>query len=257
MVLSTAEKAIWLVLQVILGLIPSGLLLDWIQFNCRHPLLEFANLPVYDLHLKNPTKALFNISLFFIFGLTHTGLAQIKVVNFLNKFAPPRSVFMIVTGLACLFIIAFWQPIENSEIWVLPFFDMKTNKILQFVAFYLIYSAIPFIIKPFGILEFFGFKQLFVDNITKPEIKPVLLKTGFYSISRHPMYTFTLLSFIISPIVDWNRILVVVACSIYLYFGVPIEEKKLRALFGKDYEVYQKEVPQIIPNIFRTKHKRN
>lgn len=252
MILTTTEKIIWCVLQVTLGLIPCGLWMDWVQFNCSHPLLP-SSLPLYDLQLSFPFQILFDLFLFFIFGFTHTFLAQTHVVYLLKKYVSSqaiRSVYMICTGLCCILMITMWQPIENSQMWVFPFFSMKTNKVVRFVLFYTFFMMVVPVIYRFGVFDFFGLKQLFEDDVRRPEGNPVLIKTGFFRISRHPMYTFTLLAFLATPILDWNRILIIIACSIYLYFAIPIEEKKLVKLFGNPYVEYQKRVPRIIPTIF-------
>jgi len=256
--LSTAQQCIWLALLVIFGMTPCAVFYDWIQNNCRHPFLPF--LPLYRIDMQFPWKILFNLSLFFIFGFIHSLLAQTSVSNILKRFFPSqtiRALFMIGTGMSMIFVMSFWQPIEGSVIWSFPYFDMSTNKIMQYIFFYgLLIPTLP-ILMQFGIWNFFGVKPLFNDDVPRPEGSPSLIKTGFHGFTRHPMYTFTLIAYIITPVVDWNRILIVVASSIYLYFGIIIEEKKLVKLFGKDYIQYQKEVPMIIPSTFQKYNEKN
>ena len=59
---------------------------------------------------------------------------------------------MAGTGLAALFMVSLWQPIENSIIWTFPYFDMGTNifllLLLLFLSFLplqlLLFSPSPF-----------------------------------------------------------------------------------------------------------------
>ncbi|MGZ3688566.1 MAG: methyltransferase family protein, partial [Bdellovibrionota bacterium] len=76
-----------------------------------------------------------------------------------------------------------------------------------------------------------------------------LIATGFYRYVRHPIYTFTLLAFLVAPLMTLDRMLVVISVSLYLAVAIPVEERKLIAIFGKDYEAYRKRVPAVIPKL--------
>jgi protein-S-isoprenylcysteine O-methyltransferase Ste14 len=44
---------------------------------------------------------------------------------------------------------------------------------------------------------------------------------------------------------------VLAGSTLYLAFGVPVEERKLRAQFGPNYDEYRRRVPALIPRIGR------
>ena len=54
----------------------------------------------------------------------------------------------------------------------------------------------------------------------------------------------------ISPIIDKNRILATTIMGLYLYFAIPVEEKKLISIFGNDYVQYTKRVPAVFPKLY-------
>jgi len=248
MYLSNPSKVIWLFMLFVGGLFPCMLFFSWVENDCRHPYLE--NLPLYDFKLSFPARAVFNLMLFFIFGFFHTLLAQLSVISAMKRFFPSqtiRALFVISTGLSFLLVVVMWQPFENSVLWAFPLFSRKTNEILRFVLFNVCFATIISVVMQHGLPSFYGIQQLFESDKPRVEATPVLIKTGLYGISRHPIYTFTVLGFVLSPIVDLNRLLIVLATSIYLYFAVPIEEKKLVKQFGKAYVQYQQEVPQVVP----------
>lgn len=59
-----------------------------------------------------------------------------------------------------------------------------------------------------------------------------------YGIIRHPIYTFTLLGMLATPLMTYDRLLLTVSVCLYLLWGVPVEEKKLIAQFGPAYSKY-------------------
>lgn len=48
-----------------------------------------------------------------------------------------------------------------------------------------------------------------------------------------------------------DRMLLVASMALYLIIAIPIEERKLIALFGQDYEEYRLKVPAVIPRLSR------
>lgn len=74
-----------------------------------------------------------------------------------------------------------------------------------------------------------------------------LVQTGIYAIVRHPQYvSFMLLNISIMFIAQhWLVILVGVVGIVLEYLIISDEEKYLRVRFGKSYENYMKNVPQI------------
>ena len=59
----------------------------------------------------------------------------------------------------------------------------------------------------------------------------------------------TLLAFAVAPMMTLDRALLTAAVCAYLVIAIPIEERKLVAIFGKAYLDYRKRVPAVIPRV--------
>ncbi len=79
-----------------------------------------------------------------------------------------------------------------------------------------------------------------------------LAKTGFYAYSRNPMYLGSFLSGVGFALILWPWwALPIFAFLFYLRFSptIRLEEAHLKNMFGKEYEDYCREVPQIFPSL--------
>lgn len=76
-----------------------------------------------------------------------------------------------------------------------------------------------------------------------------LIKSGPYSILRHPIYTGILLIFIGNTIIvgDYRGIIAVVIVFISFWFKLKKEEKWLTEIFGEKYLNYAENTKAIIP----------
>lgn len=90
-----------------------------------------------------------------------------------------------------------------------------------------------------------GIAGIFFEGDTPP-----LQKQGLHRMVRHPLYlsTFVLLTggLIIFPFL--SLALATAAIITYTLLAIPVEEKKLVALYGEEYVQYQRDVPSILPN---------
>ncbi|HRP00292.1 MAG TPA: isoprenylcysteine carboxylmethyltransferase family protein [Flavobacteriales bacterium] len=84
-----------------------------------------------------------------------------------------------------------------------------------------------------------------------PEQSTGLVRTGMHGRMRHPIYTG-----IIGALAGWVLLhatpatLVVVGIqALYLPIGIHLEERKLIAAFGEEYQRYRREVPALIPRL--------
>lgn len=93
-------------------------------------------------------------------------------------------------------------------------------------------------------LSFVGLRQLFEE-----ENPGRLVKSGFYRVMRHPLYTFGLLILWLSPNMTVNSFIVYFALTIYIFVGAYFEERKLLREFGQEYADYQSVTPMIIPDL--------
>ena len=96
-------------------------------------------------------------------------------------------------------------------------------------------------------LSFVGLRQLFEEE--KPG---KLVKSGFYRVMRHPLYTFGLLFLWLSPSVTINSFVLYISLTIYILVGAYFEERKLLREFGQEYADYKSVTPMIIPGLSKT-----
>ncbi|MCK6539057.1 MAG: isoprenylcysteine carboxylmethyltransferase family protein [Anaerolineales bacterium] len=97
-------------------------------------------------------------------------------------------------------------------------------------------------------LSFIGLRQLFEEE--KPG---KLVKTGFYRVMRHPLYTFGLLILWLSPSVSVNSFVVYVSLTVYILAGAYFEERKLLHEFGREYAEYKSVTPMLIPGLSKSR----
>lgn len=94
-------------------------------------------------------------------------------------------------------------------------------------------------------LSFVGLRQLFEE-----EQPGRLVRSGFYGLVRHPLYTFGLLFLWLSPNMTVNSLIVYLSLTIYILIGAYFEERKLLREFGQEYADYKSVTPMIIPRFF-------
>lgn len=97
-------------------------------------------------------------------------------------------------------------------------------------------------------LSLSGLKSLFQENPTH-----ALMISGIHQFVRHPLYAGTFMAiwglFIAIPIL--SLLIANVIITGYTLVGIELEEKKLEAEFGRDYQQYKQKVPKLFPAISR------
>ncbi len=77
--------------------------------------------------------------------------------------------------------------------------------------------------------------------------KSYLLRRGPYAFSRHPMY-FSELTLLFGWVIFYGSVAVliafVIACAVFNFVNVPLEERALEASFGEAYREYKNRVPR-------------
>lgn len=81
------------------------------------------------------------------------------------------------------------------------------------------------------------------------QAKNTLQQSGLHKYVRHPLYLGTLLFIwgllLIFPLM--SNLIAAIIITVYVLFGIRLEEKKLRLQFGEAYMEYAKKVPKLIP----------
>lgn len=190
--------------------------------------------------------------IFFIFCSTHSLFASVSFKKWLFEYFPGfKPYYRLSYNLLAVLILAAWLislPPDTTIYWVEEFW---------FIALVLIQisALILAIISLAGHgMTFFGVTQLnqylsadkYPNYLDEPE-RGQFIKDGMYSYMRHPLYTFSMIVLISSPIMTHNLLFVTVCVALYFWIGSIFEERNLVKRFGNDYKNYQKKVPRFIP----------
>lgn len=192
---------------------------------------------------------LYLIFLWLFFGLTHSLLAadwwkrwvQLKTGSYFRYYRLLYS--FIALFLLTVIIVYHWQ---------LPFVWLWRVSPL------LLYTGVLFLLAGLFIMGFCIRKYFFdlsgIAVLFPQKIPPVSLETGgLHRFVRHPLYFGTLLTawsfLLVFPLLGYGVSCVMM--TLYTCTGAVWEEKKLRATFGKEYMMYQQNVPMLIPFLKR------
>ena len=194
-------------------------------------------------------------TLFLLFCASHSLLAhktfKVKVFEAVPELKPfYRFLYNIVAGL----LLALWLfTLPNEDIlYQLEGFWMFLMISLQVLA---VLAALKSL-RGHGSV-FMGIKQLrhYFKQGEQPQYldepkRGSLIRSGFYAYIRHPLYTFSMIILLCSPVMTHNLVYIIICVGIYFYIGSYFEERGLTKRFGDTYRTYQKEVPRFIPNLF-------
>jgi len=268
--LSLPSIIFWSILNLVVGSIPAMFFFGWVAANMDlstyayilqpGPLLTsaFPWLTTWPLvHADGSLqRVLLNVLPWITFGTIHSTLAQKPAHDMLERIIPPqaiRSFYMILSGLSLTTVMLTWQRI-GTVVYSVPGHYLSSSVVLHNVVFYSCTVGILYHVSMFGSLfSFIGLSQLWQ---TKRQLEgrtagmPKLVRTGMYSIVRHPIYTLTLIMLVLSPVMVIDRAIMLAMTILYLAVGVHYEEKKLVKLFGPPYVKYQREVARFIPFVF-------
>lgn len=265
------NRMFWLILNLLFGGFAALILLIWVSCDMEMPTFFFPlltsssflqsmfHLRWIDLELTLFHQILFNACLFALFGFVHTFFARNDVQRyFITKFSFPsiglRTFYLILTNLASWLLMGFWQH-TSIQLWDFlsnPMYEIeyRKHKILLTV-FSIINLPGMLVVIQFSALEFFGVKQIFQSSTCLMNSRTTgmnkLVTNGVFHYCRHPMYFFLLVGYTLSPCVSLDKFLFVIYAIGYLHIAIPIEEKKLEAIFGPAYIEYKQRVPAVVP----------
>lgn len=110
--------------------------------------------------------------------------------------------------------------------------------------------SLPFFVLSF-ILARSGLKTVFGEQ--REEL--VIIKTGVFSVVRHPIYLGSILLYLALIIISLSIVAfcIWIIIILFYYFISRYEEKLLIDRLGSQYEEYMGEVPMFIPKSFKSK----
>lgn len=178
------------------------------------------------------------------FGLVHSFLASLKIKNIFRirlgkHYKHYRLAYNVFAILSFAAIVLFQFSIHSKNIFTPRLATKITGAVFIFLGLVLMLVCIK---KYFAGLS--GLRSLMQeDNHSE------LIISGVHRYVRHPLYLGTFIFiwglFILFP--TYSLLLSNVIITGYTLIGINMEERKLVKDFGEQYELYQKQVPRLIP----------
>ena len=152
------------------------------------------------------------------------------------------NIFSILTFAPLMIVVALLpdQPLYRFPNWVIPI-----TILIQAICVIAVLLAVIQV----DLWIFVGLRQLlrWLENKNNPESPARLIRSGMFSLMRHPNYFFSLVAIWLTPAMSLNTFTLFVCFTIYFWAGSIFEERKLVAEFGEEYKQHQRNVPRIVP----------
>lgn len=194
---------------------------------------------------------LVNIALLGLFALQHSVMARPAFKRWWTKIVPQpaeRSTYVLFSSLALLFLFWQWQPM-GGMIWDV---QNQTGRAILYGmgAFgWMLVLVSTFLINHF---DLFGLRQVYL-YLRGREYTPLKFDTpGPYKYVRHPLYVGWLFAFWATPTMTVAHLVFALMTTAYILVAIQLEERDLVAAH-KEYDVYRKQVPMLIPRFFGRK----
>lgn len=188
-----------------------------------------------------------NLSLLSLFAIQHSLMARKMFKKWLTRFMSPaieRSTYVSLSSLALVILYWQWCPMK------MVFWEVESNFFYWMIIGGLIMGwcivfASTFMINHF---ELTGLQQVYNYWKDKKSVEITFKVNYLYTFVRHPLMLGFLIVFWTTPYMTMGHFLFTSIMTIYILISVKyLEEKDLKEDLGKAYEMYQKEVPMLIP----------
>jgi protein-S-isoprenylcysteine O-methyltransferase Ste14 len=177
---------------------------------------------------------------------------QHSVLNsrgFLDRFAIPqtrigpyyRLIYNLVSTGTLLAVVRLTPRADEAWLWTWDGWLKPVQVLIFAIAIFVFVLAF----RCHDFWEFLGVKPFMKSGPVESSTKPLAVH-GIYGVLRHPQYTAGLMALWARNIAA-SELVVNIVLSIYLIVGAHMEESRLRASFGEEYERYRKEVPAFLP----------
>ena len=189
---------------------------------------------------------IWDAALLLVFVGQHTVMARPGFKRLWTRVVPQsieRSVFVLAASAALALVFWQWRPIPQ-EVWRLkePAWAWLVSA-LSLVGWTIVFSA-SFMVDHF---DLFGLRQVWLRLLGRP-YRPVGFRlVGLYRFVRHPLMFGFLIAFWATPVMTLGHLFFAIMITLYIAFGVWMEERDLVAEQGQAYMRYRRDVTAIIP----------
>lgn len=191
---------------------------------------------------------LFAFGLTSLFGIQHTIMARENFKQKISQIIPraaERSLFVLITGALLWNILLLW-PTNDQVVWSVSS-QMFTYGVIGVALLGWAYLFIAsFAINHF---ELFGLQQVYFFFRGKEQVQVPFKERLMYKFDRHPIMTGAVLGMWFTPTMTVDHLMFAGLFSLYIVFGVTVEERDLIKQWGKGYLDYKKRVKSIVPTL--------
>ena len=186
-----------------------------------------------------------NVLLLGLFAVSHSVMARPAFKRRWTRFVPPqieRSTYVLTASVLLILVFWQWRPLPGA-VWEIEHPAAVILWVL-FGAGWALVLVSTFLIDHF---DLFGLRQVILYARGRPHVPPPFRTLAVYKVVRHPIMLGFLIAFWSTPTMTWGHLLFAGMTSAYIFVGVFLEERDLRAALGATYEEYQRRVGMIVP----------
>tara|TARA_R110002096_G_scaffold426421_1_gene636214 strand:+ start:105655 stop:106428 length:774 start_codon:yes stop_codon:yes gene_type:complete len=186
-----------------------------------------------------------DVGLVALFGIQHTIMADPIFKKWIMRFIPEcyeRPLFVAASSIALAFLMWQWRSID-VVVWQVDAIWAQAIIWALFASGFVILFFATFLIDHWHL---FGLKQALGRDY---EGSVRFVTPSLYKLVRHPMMTGIFIAVWAIPTMTVGHFIFAASMTIYLLVGIRFEEKKLVQELGGQYELYQKNVPALLPNL--------
>lgn len=183
-----------------------------------------------------------------MFAVQHTIMARSSFKDRISKVIPEaaeRSLFVLTTGLILWMNLIFW-PKNSTLVWHLESEVWSSLVVVISLTGWAYLFLASFAINHF---ELFGLQQVFLYFRGRDLKKVPFRERWMYRFDRHPIMTGALIGMWFTPSMTVDHLAFASFYSLYIVFGVAIEERDLIRNWGEGYIDYKNRVGSLVPTV--------
>lgn len=190
-----------------------------------------------------------NLALLALFAVQHSGMARRGFKRWLTRWLPStveRSTYVLFSSLALILLYALWQPLP-TKVWNVEGGWAILLWALFVLGWLLVFTG-TFMISHFDLL---GLRQAWL-HVRGRAYQPLPFQLRwYYRLIRHPLMLGFIIAFWATPSMSVGHLLFALATTAYILLALQLEERDLIAEHGESYRRYRREVPMLLPRLWR------
>ncbi len=180
-----------------------------------------------------------------LYGALHSALATLWMKQTARRFGPLgvrgyRFVYNAFALVSLMPVMALTVLLEDRQLYQIPWPWRALTLAGQLLALLTLLVGL----LQTGVWQFLGLRQLLYGVETQP---PTLVVSGLYRWVRHPLYSAGLAFIWLMPSMSLNLLAFNLGISVYIILGAILEERKLQAEFGREYNDYRRRTAMLVP----------